>query len=191
MAFGSLAVGFCDGIRWIMYYIDLVGLGKKHALSRFIMLSMHCLTWCIQKYFRSMIRSAHTRCAINHKPFYTSSRDAVKIMMRSFMRVSVLQITSTFLFLLAKVLVTIASGTVAYLVFANDSVEEMLEFVPASVFLVDIGLYYVAGIFFDVYEGAVITLTLCFCTYSAGMRLKQIKHEHLNGFFDFSGRLRK
>lgn len=173
MAIGSLAIGFCNAIRLTLYYIDLFDLRKHIALDRLMMSSMHFFTWCIQRYFDSMTRNAYIRCAIHDKPFCISSRDAVELMMRNFLRVFALQRTTTFLFLLAKVLVTAACGTVAYLIFGNSSIERQRDFVPVPVFLVCIASYFVASLFFDVYSAAVDTLMLCFCTYSGLMRLKQ------------------
>lgn len=102
-------------------------------------------------------------CAMRRKALFPSARAAFDLISRYALHVIALGRVTGFLFLAAKLTVTIGIGALAYWYFTNNATG--LHFVGSPVFVIMVGTYLIAEAFFNVYSVAVDTLFLCFCMF--------------------------
>ncbi|KDR18085.1 CTL-like protein 2, partial [Zootermopsis nevadensis] len=153
IAFGSLILAICRLIRVILEYINHKLKKYDNAFVKAIMCCLRCFFWCLEKFIKFINKNAYIMCAIHGKNFCRSAKDAFNLLMRNVIRV----------FVLDKVKYT-------------DYVQvPMLNYSIVPVLIIGFGTYFIATIFFGVYEMAVDTLFLCFledCERNDGSREK-------------------
>lgn len=106
-------------------------------------------------------------CAIHGKPFCASARHAFYLLLRNCLRAVALTQITGFVFLLAKLAVTIGISTTAYLYFTSTLHGLSLNYVAMPMAIVAIGTYFIAGELLNIYAVAVDTLFMCFCKFFA------------------------
>lgn len=127
------------------------------------MCCLHCFFWCLDQFLRYLSKNAYIVCAIHGKPFCASARHAFFLLVRNCLRAVALTQISGFVFLLAKLAVTMATGATAYWYFTSQLHGLSLHYVAVPLASVTVGTYLIAGEFFNIYAVAVDTLFLCFC----------------------------
>lgn len=133
------------------------------------MCCMQCFFWCLDQFLRYLSRNAYVMCAIHGKPFCASARHAFYLLLRNCLRAVALTQITGFVFLLAKLAVTIGISTTAYLYFTSTLHGLSLNYVAMPMAIVAIGTYFIAGELLNIYAVAVDTLFLCFCKFFSFM----------------------
>lgn len=165
LAFGSLIITICRLIRVILEYIDHKLKKFDNAFTKAILCCMKCFFWCLEKFLKFLNKNTYIMCAIHGKNFCSSAKDAFNLLMRNFLRVIALDKVTDFLFFLSKILIAVGMGLLTYLFFASEVTTPTLHYNFVPIFLVSLGTYLIATVFFNVYSMAVDTLFLCFCKY--------------------------
>jgi len=113
-------------------------------------------------------RNAYIMVAVYGKNFCTSARDAFFLLMRNALRAFVLDKVTDFLLFMGKLVITGGVAIGSFFIFTHstgapiDDEAPQLNFYLIPVIIVAIGTYFIASLFFSVYEMAVDTLFLCF-----------------------------
>lgn len=163
LAFGSLILTICRLIRVVLAYIQKKLETYDNIVTRAILCCMQCFFWCLEKFLMFLNKNAYIMCAVHGTNFCGSAKDAFELLMRNVLRVFALDQVTSFLFFMAKLLVTLGVGATMY--FYLDSnlagvVQLNYKFVPPIVVM--FGTYLISTVFFGVYSMAVDTLFLCF-----------------------------
>lgn len=162
VAFGSLLLTICRMIRAALAYIQKQLKAYDNVVTRAVLCCMQCFFWCLEKFLMFLNRNAYIMCAIHGTNFCTSAKDSFELLMRNVLRVFAVDSVTSFLFFMAKVLVTLGMGASMYFYLdaGQDAVRLNYLFVPPIVVM--IGTYLISSVFFSVYSMAVDTLFLCF-----------------------------
>ncbi|XP_065349302.1 choline transporter-like 2 isoform X3 [Cloeon dipterum] len=168
LAFGSLVITICRLIRLVLEWVDhKLKKYQDNSFARGILCCCRCCFWCLEKFLRFLNRNAYIMCAVHGKNFCNSAKDAFFLLMRNVVRVVVLDKVTDFLLGLGKLLIVCAMGAQWFYILSrrvtyfNESVPE-LNYYMVPVFIIVIGSYFIASVFFNVYAMAVDTLFLCF-----------------------------
>jgi choline transporter-like protein 2/4/5 len=111
-------------------------------------------------------KNAYIMTAVYGKNFCTSAKDAFLLLMRNALRAFVLDKVTDFLLFMGKVLIVGGIAAASFVFFSGgfgDKVEvPELHFYLMPVIVITVGTYFIATLFFEVYNMAVDTLFLCF-----------------------------
>ncbi|XP_059489067.1 choline transporter-like 2 isoform X2 [Neocloeon triangulifer] len=168
LAFGSLIITICRIIRMILEWIDhKLKKYPNNGFARGILCCCKCCFWCLEKFLRFLNRNAYIMCAVHGKNFCNSARDAFFLLMRNVVRVVVLDKVTDFLLFLGKLLIVSAMFAQWFCIMSGKlpfAIEHIptLNYYMVPVFVITIGSYFIASVFFNVYAIAVDTLFLCF-----------------------------
>lgn len=167
LAFGSLIIAIVKIIRVILDYLDKKLSATNSSILKIIFTALKCCFWCMEVFFKFLTKNAFIMMAIYGKNFYTSAKDSFMLLVRNCVRAAVVNQVAGILLFLGKALITLGMGVVAFFYFSGQWVVDGIPrvdlyfyFVP--IILVLIGSYFVADLFFDVYEMAVDTTFICF-----------------------------
>lgn len=163
IAFGSFIIAICRILRVVLEFIDQKCKKYNNEVTRAILCVFRCLFWLLEKFLRFLNRNAYVMCAIHGKNFCSSAGDAFNLLMRNFLRVVALDQVTDFLFFLSKLLISLGMGTLMYFYLTLEYSQLDLHYNLVPSFIVTIGTYLIACVFFSVYSTAVETLFLCFC----------------------------
>ncbi|XP_035683618.1 choline transporter-like protein 4 isoform X3 [Branchiostoma floridae] len=167
LAFGSFIIAVVQIIRVMLEYIDHKLKDSENRAAKFLLKCLKCCFWCLEKLLKFLNKNAYIMIAIYGKNFCVSAKKAFFLIMRNILRVAAVTSVTNFLFLLSKLVVTGAIGTLSFyfftgkIVFAAEYVPN-LKYYMVPIIVVVIGAYMVAACFFSVYNMAVDTLFLCF-----------------------------
>lgn len=194
LAFGSLILTICRIIRLVLEYINQKIKKYDNELTKAIMCCCRCLCLCLENFLRFLNRNAYIMCAIHGKAFLPSAKDAFNLLMRNVLRVIALDQTTDFLFFLSKLLISMGMSACYYVYFTSSFFEQhfpgvFVHYLFAQIFLIFIGSYIIASVFFSVYSMAVDTLFLCFCKFNWFFLLVKNFRAHIFMIVYYSGRL--
>lgn len=162
VAFGSLILTICRLIRTILAYIQKKLKMYDNVVTNAIMCCMQCFFWCLEKFLVFLNRNAYIMCAIHGKNFCVSAKDAFELLMRNMLRVFALDQVTSFLFFMAKVLVSMGMGACMYFYLEYNKQGVRLNYIVVPAVVVMVITYLISTVFFSVYSMAVDTLFLCF-----------------------------
>jgi len=169
LAFGSLLIAIIRMIRVMIEYIEekLKEYHQDNPVVKCCLCFCKCCFYCLEKFMKFLNRNAYIMTAIYGKNFCWSAKEAFMLLFRNMARVYVLDKVTDFLLLLGKLVVVggVACGSFYFFsgrinVGDSDLLELNYYFVP--IILITLGAYFIADMFFGVYEMAVDTLFLCF-----------------------------
>ncbi|XGW35646.1 hypothetical protein V3C99_019111 [Haemonchus contortus] len=167
LAFGSLIIAVIKLIRVLLEYLDKKLSTTNSTVIKVILSALKCCFWCLEVFFKFLTKNAFIMMAIYGKNFFTSAKESFLLLVRNCVRAAVVNQVAGILLFIGKALITLGMGVVAFFYFSGQwivdgipRVELYYYFVP--IVLVLIGSYFVADLFFDVYEMAVDTTFICF-----------------------------
>ena len=169
LAFGSLIIAIIRMIRVMIEYIEekLKEYHQDNPLVKCCLCFCKCCFYCLEKFMKFLNRNAYIMTAIYGKNFCWSAKEAFMLLFRNMARVFVLDKVTDFLLLLGKLVVVGGVACASFYFFSgriqgvgSENLQLNYYFVP--IILITLGAYFIADIFFGVYEMAVDTLFLCF-----------------------------
>ncbi|CAJ0565444.1 unnamed protein product, partial [Mesorhabditis spiculigera] len=167
LAFGSLLIAIVKFIRVILDYLDKKSQTTQNSVLKAIFCLLKCWFWCLEVFLKFLTKNAYIMMAIYGKGFFTSAKDSFLLLTRNCIRVVVINQVTAFLLFIGKAAITIGIGVVAYFWFTGkwtiDGIPRVdLYYYFLPIIIVLIGSYFIADMFFDVYEMAVDTTFICF-----------------------------
>ncbi|CAB3400589.1 unnamed protein product [Caenorhabditis bovis] len=167
IAFGSLIIAIVKIIRVMLEYIDNKFGKSENKAIKTILMCLKCCFWCLEVFFKFLTKNAYIMIAIYGKNFFSSAKDSFLLITRNIVRTVVIHKVAGILLFIGKAMITIGMGLVSFYYFSGKWVVDGLPrvdvyyyFVP--IIIVVIGSYFMADLFFDVYEMAVDTTFICF-----------------------------
>ncbi|XP_064649866.1 choline transporter-like protein 2 isoform X3 [Lineus longissimus] len=167
LAFGSLIIAIVQLIRAMLEYIDSKVKGTENPFAKFVIKCMKCCFWCLEKFLKFINKNAYILVAVYGKNFCTSAKNAFFLLMRNILRVVVVDKTTGFCLLIAKLVVVGATVSLSYFFF-DGSIPHLSKYAPQLTYyfvpliVITIGSYIIATMFFNVYSMGVDTMFLCF-----------------------------
>lgn len=167
LAFGSLIIAIIRMIRVMIEYIEekLKEYHQDNPLVKCCLCFCKCCFYCLEKFMKFLNRNAYIMTAVYGKNFCWSAKEAFMLLFRNIARVFVLDKVTDFLLLLGKLVIVGGVGIASFFIFSGklevDQVPQLnYYFVP--IIIITLSTYFIADIFFGVYEMGVDTLFLCF-----------------------------
>uniref|UniRef100_A0A0K0FF83 Choline transporter-like protein n=1 Tax=Strongyloides venezuelensis TaxID=75913 RepID=A0A0K0FF83_STRVS len=167
IALGSLVIALIKIVRAILEWLY----GKfKNSNNRFIK-SIYCLFscwfWILENILKFLTNYSYIIIAVHGKPFWTSAKHAISLISQNVIRVIVVNRVSCILLFIGKLFITLFFSFMSYRFFSNkmfdeDTFDNNYNNYLTPVVVVTIGTYYIADLFFDVYEFGIATTFVCF-----------------------------
>lgn len=176
IAFGSLIISIVKLIRAIIQFVEnrvKSATGNNKAANcciKFTFCCCKCCFWCLEKFLKFLNRNAYIMVAIYGRNFCSSARDALTLLASNPLRALVLDRVTDFILFLGKILITAGVGVLAFYFFSKKLYIDPawtqyfapdLHYYWVPLIAVIIATYFIAKIFFTVFEMAVDTLFLC------------------------------
>lgn len=172
LAFGSLIIAIIRMIRVMIEYIEekLKEYHQDNPVVKCMICFCKCCFYCLEKFMKFLNRNAYIMTAVYGKNFCWSAKEAFMLLFRNIARVFVLDKVTDFLLLLGKLVIVGGVGILSFYVFSGRlNIEEktgaelpQLNYYFVPIIIITLSTYFIADIFFGVYEMGVDTLFLCF-----------------------------
>ncbi|PIK57291.1 putative choline transporter-like protein 2-like [Apostichopus japonicus] len=176
IAFGAAIIAIIQFIRILLEYLEVqLKKGKENPVVKYTLKCLKCLFWCLEKFMKFINKNAYIMVAIYGKNFCKSAQKAFFLLMRNIVRVAVVNKITDFLLFLGTLMVTAAIVLIAFFFFAFGQDYAVTSFIATDVinvpsvryywviiFVIAVGTFVVAKLFFGVFDMAVDTLFLCF-----------------------------
>ncbi|CAJ0954226.1 unnamed protein product, partial [Mesorhabditis belari] len=167
LAFGSLIIAIVKFIRVILDYLDKKAEVTQNQALKWILTCLKCCFWCLEAILKFLTKNAYIMMAIYGRNFFTSAKDSFMLLTRNCIRVVVINKVTSFLLFIGKATITIGMGVIAFYWFSgkwviNGIPQVQLYYYFVPIIIVLIGSYFIADLFFDVYDMAVDTTFICF-----------------------------
>merc|ERR1739848_49535 len=144
---------------------------QDNPLVKCMLCFCKCCFYCLEKFMKFINRNAYIMTAVYGKNFCWSAKEAFTLLMRNILRVFILDNVCDFLLLLGKLVIVGSVGVLSFYFFSGKIGEELniedqlnveMNYYFVPVIIITLGAYFIADVFFGVYEMAVDTLFLCF-----------------------------
>ncbi|KAI6191458.1 hypothetical protein M3Y97_00230200 [Aphelenchoides bicaudatus] len=167
IALGSLILAIVKFFKVILDFVYNKLKGVENPVGKAIYRALSCLFWCLEKILRYLTKNAYIMTAIYGQSFCKASRDSFGLLMRNLIRVVVLNRVTGFLLFVGKALIVVGNGAIAFYYFSGkwvvDGIPQVnLHYYFVPIIVVVIGTYFIADLFFDVYDMGVDSIFLCF-----------------------------
>lgn len=173
LAFGSLIIAIIEFIRFVILYFEK----KIRAMTKdgpcivrccvgCLICYCNCCMWCVQKFMEFISNNAYVQIAINGYPFCRAAKNAWNLVMANLVRIGTVNFVADFLCFCGKLVIVLANCIVAlYLTKSDTFVDggaQNLSSPVLIVLLVFIITWFIAQLFMNVYESAIVALMQCF-----------------------------
>ena len=176
IAFGALLIAIIRIIRVIIEYVEhkLKKAAGNNQVTKciisFVSCCCKCFFYCLEKFMKFINRNAYIMIAIYGRNFCSSAFDALTLLLANPLRALVLDRVTDFILFLGSLLITVGMGVLGFYFFSKGFYVAPayakyfapdLHYYWVPLMLVIIATYFIAKIFFTVFEMAVDTLFLC------------------------------
>jgi solute carrier family 44 (choline transporter-like protein), member 2/4/5 len=169
IAFGSLLIAIIKLIRLILSYIDkkVKEAGPNNKCAKFLSTCCLCCFWCLEKFIKFINHNAYIVTGVYGYNFCKAAATAFKIIVSNCLRVAVVDRLTNFLLFLTKLAITAGITVLSFYFFTKRiPIESLTAFSPdlhyyfLPIFVIAIGTFIIAKVFFDVFALCVDTLLL-------------------------------
>ena len=102
-AYGSLVIAIVLTIRAVVSYIQRKAKKSGNKLMEYVLCSIQCCLWCLEKCMRFLNKNAYVQTAIYGYSFCKAARAAFFLLLRNILRVAAVNMVAEFVLLLGKV----------------------------------------------------------------------------------------
>uniref|UniRef100_A0AAY5EPF1 Choline transporter-like protein n=1 Tax=Electrophorus electricus TaxID=8005 RepID=A0AAY5EPF1_ELEEL len=169
LALGAVILTIFQVPRMFLEYLDYRFRDCRNFCCQFVMMSLKCCFWFLDKFLKFFHRNTYIMIAIHGNNFHVSGKNAYMLLRRNINRVVVLDCVTDTLLFSGKVLVVGLVGLLAFFFFSgrirlpDDNFQiQLLHYYWLPVITVMAGAYLIAQGFFSVYSMCVDSLFLCF-----------------------------
>jgi len=170
LCFGSLIIAICQFIRACLAYIDskTKKLQQTNILIKIFMKAVQCFMCLLEKCLKWISKSAYIMIAMKGHSFCYSTREAVGLIWDNAAQMAVSNTIVSFMLLLAKMCISVASGLAFYFIVDSDEAyaaggTSELSNPAVPLVLTFMIAFFVASTFMNVYGMIVDTILLLFC----------------------------
>lgn len=161
IAFGSLIIAIIQTIRAVIAYFQKQAKDSHNKLLQWILACLQCCMWCLEKIMKFINKNAYIQTAIYSYSFCKASRSAFFLLLRNVLRVSAVNMISSFVLFIGKILVPIVTTFILYLVLAYNSSLDMTSIMSPLV-ITFILAYFVSSMFNEIFGMAIETVLCCY-----------------------------
>uniref|UniRef100_A0A0N4ZWB9 Choline transporter-like protein n=1 Tax=Parastrongyloides trichosuri TaxID=131310 RepID=A0A0N4ZWB9_PARTI len=167
IALGSLIIAIIKVVRAILQWLYEKMKGSQNKIVKTFYCLLSIWFWLLENVLKFLTINSYIIIAIHGKPFWTSSKHAVTLISRNLIRFIIINKVVSVILFIGKLSVALLFGFLSYEFFSGkmfdeDLVENNLNNYLIPVVFIFIGTYYIADLFFDVYEFGVSTTLICF-----------------------------
>lgn len=170
IALGSFIVAIIQFVRIILEYIDhkTKHMQETNVIYKYMLCCVRCCMWYLEKIMKFINRNAYIIVAIKGASFCRAATTAIKLLIDNVLRLAAVNIVGDSLIWLGKIAVMLGAGVIAFFMTDLDMYTDPAEKTYLSsplmpILLSCLSAYFIADIFFQVYEMAVDTVLLSFC----------------------------
>jgi len=167
VAFGSFILSLVILIKWLLRLISekiyKEAGGDSNPALKCCCSCLNCLVACFERFVRFLNTQAYIRVAMSGENFCTAAENAFTLMLENAARYTVLGGVGTILNFLGKVLITLLTAWLGYVIITNTDYysENISSPIPPTVVFI-IVCYLVASLFMSVYSMACETIIQAF-----------------------------
>jgi len=158
-AFGSLIIAIIKTIRAIIMYLQKKAKDSGNKVAQVVLCCIQCCLWCVEKCMKFLNKNAYIQIAIHSYSFCKAAKEAFFLILRNAGRLLALGVVSEIVLVLGKLIITLGTTWIAFMVFQGMS-DLNGPFFPAL--LVGILAYSVSLAFLEVFGMAISTILQCF-----------------------------
>lgn len=161
-AYGSLVIAIIKTIRAILAYIQRKAKKTGSKILKYIICMIQCLMWCLEKIMKFLNKHAYILTAIYGYSFCRAARKGFFLLLRNILRVAAVNIISSFLLLVGKLVIPITTTFLAYnaIAYGTDS-DEISGIVLPCLFIFALS-YWIASMFLEIFGMGIETILFCF-----------------------------
>lgn len=116
MAFGSLILAIVQTIRFLLYKLQTsLAKKKESAIVNILCCCLQCILACFEKFVFFLNKNAYIEIAIGGRAFCSSAMHAFGLVVRNFIRLSVLNSVANFLIFITKIGIVCTSSIIGIL----------------------------------------------------------------------------
>ena len=132
-----------------------------NKLAMLVLAVIQCCMYCVEKCMKFMNQTAYIQIAIFGISFCAAAKRAFFLILRNILRIAAVSIVSTFVLILGKIFITIATAMLFYYVVTKELGDQMNGiFFPT--FLTTGCAFFAASMFNEVFGMAIWTILQCF-----------------------------
>jgi hypothetical protein len=124
---------------------------------------LQCCLACVEKLIKFITKNAYIEIAVYGDSFCTASRNAYGLLTRNAVRLLTIDSVAAFILFLGRLFIFAVCACGSYYTLKFYYIDAPLNYISASVFVIMVISYVVAGVFLFVYSMAIDTLFICFC----------------------------
>ena len=162
VAFGSLIIAIIKTIEAVLAYIQRQAKKSHNKVLEYLMMCLACLMWCLEKIMKFINKHAYILTAIYGYSFCKSARHAFWLLLRNILRVAAVNMLSSFLLLVGKLLIPIATTFICYLAIAYGTNTSDVSGIVAPLVFVFMLSYWIACMFLEIFGMGIETILFCF-----------------------------
>ena len=166
LAFGSLLVAIVRLLRVIMIRVQkTVKSMTSEKFANMLLCCCQCCLCCLERILKFINKNAYIQCAIFGTPFMESGRQACYLVVRQVDRVASLAFVNWAVFIVGKLLISIATTVLAYYVaveYESEVLDDALYSYGGPMLLIFCISFFMATMFMGVFDTSILTILHCF-----------------------------
>ena len=173
VAHGSLIIAIIKTIRAVIAYIQRKAKKMHNKVVEYVMMCLQCFMWCLEKIMKFINKHAYIITAIYGHSFCKSARKAFWLLLRNILRVAAVNMLSTFLLMMGRILIPVATTFVCYLAIAYGTNNAQVSGIVAPLVLCFLLSYWIACMFLEIFGMGIETILFCFIADEEMFKLEE------------------
>jgi len=161
-AYGSLVIAIIKTIRAVIAYIQKKAKRSGNKLLVYLMACLQCCMWCLEKIMKFINKHAYILTAIYGYSFCKAARKAFFLLLRNILRVAAVNMLSTFVLFMGKVLIPTCTTFVCYLALVYGTNTSNVSGIVAPLVFVFLLAYWIGAMFLEIFGMGIETILFCF-----------------------------
>jgi choline transporter-like protein 2/4/5 len=165
VAIGSLLVALIQLARVVLVILEqrMKELHNRTEAARFLFKVLNCCLAYLERVVKFINKNGYIMCAMQGSNFVTSARDALNLLAANALSVGAVTVIAEYVMLFGKVLVTIATMILTYLIIQAANKDDGLTGGWVILLIVMIVAFLVSCLFANVFAVCIDTVLLCYC----------------------------
>ncbi len=164
-AFGSLIIAIIKTIRAVVAYIQKRA--KKWDPSggrilQFLLCIVQCILWCMEKIMKFINKNAYIVTGIYGYSFCKAARTAFFLILRNILRVTAVNLVSSFILLIGILFTPIVTTFLCYLALAYSVDSGDISGIIAPLVFTFFISYWVTSMFIEIFGMGIETILICY-----------------------------
>jgi len=163
-AFGSLIIAIIQTIRTILLYLEKQSKQENiyGKIMKYIYCILQCIFTCIEKIMKYINKNAYIITAIHGTSYCSSANTVFHLLLRNILRVSAMNLVSSFVLLLGQLFIPIVTTFLCYLGLAYAVNSAEVSGIIAPLVLTFCLSYWISTMFMEIFGMGIETILICF-----------------------------